>query len=331
MQIFSNERSYDRSHNRSYDMVRAFSRVAGRLSLAGTLTLLPLAGVLHAQTPNAAEGTAVVTATSKGEAPMVPQQQIQVSVDGKKVEPTLWKPYANGPVELVVLIDGSARTSLGRNLQELEDYIASLPPNVTVGVAYMQNGAAAFTGPMSKDHKAVAGQVHLPGGTPGSNASPYFCLSDLAKRWPAPRSEARREVLMISDGVDEYNLRYDPEDPYVHAAVTDSQRAGLVVYSIYFRDQGRLGRGFYETNAGQNYLTQLAEETGGNLYYEGLMNPVSFVPFLNDLTRRISSQYELDFPVKPEKKESYPSLKVKSEVKSVKLDAPEHVAVNGGQ
>jgi hypothetical protein len=316
-------------------MVGALSRKTGRLALAGTLTLLPLATTLQAQAPdksNGSEATAVVTATTKGgEAPPVPQQQIQVSVDGKKVEPSVWKPYANGPVQMVVLIDNSARTSLGRNLSELEQYINNLPPNVAIGVAYMQNGAAIFTGPMSTDHASAAKQVHLPGGSAGSNASPYFCLSDLAKRWPAPRSEARRVVLMITDGVDEYNLRYDPEDPYVRSAVLDSERAGLVVYSIYFRDQGRLGRGFYETNAGQNYLTQVAVETGGNFYYEGLSNPVSFNPFLTDLTRRLSSQYELDFPVKADKKESYPSLKVKSEVKSVKIDAPQHVAVSGGQ
>ena len=308
-----------------------FARAAGHATLAAALFLLPLsfASPLHAQAAGEApEASAIVTALPKAsDAPPIPRQQIQVSIDGKQTQPTLWRPYARGPLELVILIDGSARSSLGRNFDDLTKFINDLPPNVSVGVAYMQNGSAVFSAPLSNDHATVVKEIHLPGGSAGSSASPYFCLSSLAKGWPSPRSEARREVVMVTDGVDEYNLRYDPEDVYVHSAFTDAQRAGIVVYSIYYRDQGRLSGSFYETNAGQNYLTQVADETGGTLYYEGLSNPVSFMPFLNDLSRRLMNQYELGFPVKAQKKESFVSLKVKSQVNNVKLKAPEHVAV----
>ncbi|HEY0785391.1 MAG TPA: hypothetical protein VGD62_05930 [Acidobacteriaceae bacterium] len=303
---------------------------AARRSLAGASAAALLLVPALSTRPAAAqqEGTAVVTALPKsGEVPTIPQQSIQVTVDGKQVQPTVWRPYGHDPVELVLLIDSSARSSFGRNLEDLTKFIGSLPPNVSVGIAYMQNGNAIFTGPISKEHATVASQLHLPAGTPGSNASPYFCLSDLAKRWPSPRSAARREVIMITDGVDEYQRRYDPDDPYLAAAVADSQRAGLVVYSIYYRDQGRASGSGYETNAGQNYLNQVADETGGRLYYEGLSNPVSFTPFFDDLSRRLNNQYELGFPARAEKKESYPQLKIKSQIGSVKFDAPKHVAV----
>jgi hypothetical protein len=300
----------------------------GKSSLAAVLLMVAAVpgSVLLAQ--REPEASAVVTALTKAnDAPPISQQQIQVSVEGKQVQPSLWRAYGHGPVELVLLIDGSARTSLGRNLEDMAGFITNLPPNFAVGVAYMQNGQAVFTAPLSKDHAAVAKQLHLPGGSPGSSASPYFCLSSLAKSWPAPRSAARREVVMVTDGVDEYNLRYDPDNPYVHSAVTDAQRAGLVVFSIYYRNQGRLSGSFYETNAGQNYLTQVADETGGNLYYEGLGNPVSFSPFFEDLNRRLGNQYELDFPVTEKKKASSVALRVKSEVSSIKFKAPDHVAV----
>ena len=45
---------------------------------------------------------------------------------------------------------------------------------------------------------------------------------------------------------------YDPEDPYVATAINDSVRAGLVVYSIYWKDMGRANNSWYENNAGQN-------------------------------------------------------------------------------
>lgn len=306
------------------------SQTGSTLALAALLCLptgLFSSAVAQAQSAAGPQSSAVVTLLPKGgEVPPVPASALQIKVNGKKVDPASWQPYGHGQVELVLLIDSSARTSLGRDLDDMVKFVQGLPPNVAVAVAYMQNGVAAFTGPLSTDHAGVAGTLHLPGGSPGSNASPYFCLQDLAKRWPAPRTEARREVVMVTDGVDEYNLRYDPEDPYVKSAIDASVRSGMVIFSIYFRDQGRLSRSFYETNAGQNYLFQVADATGGNVYYEGLGNPVSFVPFFTDLSTRLQNQYELQVPVKPEAKPSFADLQVKVGG-GIKLKAPNRIAV----
>jgi hypothetical protein len=313
-----------------------YGTMTARLGMSlGLAALLAAPGAFAqgdaAQAPaqgQAQTATVVTILPKKGEAvEPVPVTSLEVKVDGKKVSPLAWQAYGNNPVELVLLIDDSARTSFGRNLDDLTKFLNQLPPNVAVGIAYMQNGVSRFEGPLTLDHAAAAKMLHLPGGSPGSNASPYFCLQDLAKRWPAQASGARREVLMITDGVDEYNLRYDPEDPYVRSAIDAANRAGMVIFSIYYRDQGRLSRSFYETNAGQNYLFQVADATGGNVYYEGLSNPVTFVPFLSDLTTRLENQYELAVPVKPEKKLSYADLKVKSDNGAIKLKAADRVVV----
>jgi hypothetical protein len=299
------------------------------------LATLAIAALLAAPTLQAQvaggevqSGTIVTVVPKKGDAvPPIPVSALQVKVDGKKITPTNWQAYGSTPVELVLLIDGAARSSFGRNLDDLATFIEQLPPNVAIGIAYMQNGVSRFEGPFTRDHAAATKLLHLPGGSPGSNASPYFCLQDLAKNWPAPATGARREVLMITDGVDEYNLRYDPDDPYVRSAIDSANQAGMVVFSIYYRDQGRLSGSFYETNAGQNYLFQVADATGGNVYYEGLSNPVTFVPFLTDLTKRLENQYELAVPVKPEKKISYADLKVKTDIGSIKLSVANRVVV----
>ncbi len=275
----------------------------------------------------AAQTVVTVLPRTGDNAPIVPASALQVKVDGKVVQPLAWQPYGQGQVQLVLLIDNSLRTSFGRNIEDLGKFVQGLPPNVTVGVAYMQNGASVFAAPLSANHAEAAKTIRLPAGSPGSNASPYFCLQDLAKRWPAPPSAARREVIMITDGVDPYAVRYDPENPYIQAALNAANRAGLVVYPIYYRDQGRLSSSYYETNAGQNYLTQVADATGGNLYYEGLSNPVSFTPFLSDVTRRLENQYELAVPVKAEKKASFADLRLKTDNGAVKLRAADRVAV----
>ena len=301
---------------------------AGAVALAIT-ALFPVSAAWSQSENSQASAQTVVTVLPKNgdNAPSLPASSLEVKVDGKTVQPLTWHAYGQGQVELVLLIDNSLRTSFGRNLEDLGKFVQGLPPNISIGIAYMQNGAAVFAAPLSTNHADATKGIRLPSGTPGSNASPYFCLQDLAKRWPAPPSGARREVIMITDGVDPYAGRYDPDNPYIQGALDATNRAGLVVYSIYYRDQGRLSGSYYATNAGQNYLTQVADATGGNLYYEGLSNPVSFTPFLSDVTRRLENQYELAVPVKAEKKASFADLKLKTDVGSVKLRAASRVTV----
>ncbi len=285
-----------------------------------------------AQSPG--QGQAVVTVLPKvdGQVPSsVTQQDLSVKVDGKNAEVTRWAPYQapNNEIELVLLIDGAARNSLGRQMGEIEQFVRSLPPNVKTGIAYMENGRAAFSGPLSSDHAQVLKNLHLPGGSPGIEGSPYFCLSDLAKRWPGQDPQARREVVMVTDGVDNYERRYDPDDPYVQAAINDATRARLVVYSIYWMNQGRADRTEYAANDGQNLLQQVAESTGGKSFWQGTGNPVSFQSYFEELNRRFRNQYELGFTSVPSK-DGVEDLKLKLHAPGTEIDTPQRVFVVPG-
>jgi hypothetical protein len=278
------------------------------------------------------QGHAVITVLAKhgGETPAgISQQDLKLAVNGKQSNITNWVSLRGpeDPLELVLLIDSAARTSLGRQLDEMAQFIKSLPPNTKSTIGYMQNGQAVLSGPLSADHAQVLRGLHLPVGSAGSSASPYFCLSDLAKHWPSTDRLARREVVMVTDGVDYYNLRYDPDDPYLQAAIADSVRSGLVVYSIYWRNQGFVDRSSYETSAGQNLLAELTQATGGNSYWMGNGNPVSFAPFFKDLSRRLGNQYKLSFDARLNGKPEIESLKLKFKAPETEIDAPQQVFV----
>jgi hypothetical protein len=304
-----------------------------KLGLWMSVALLALATVpVVAQGPG--QGQAVVTVLPKvdGQVPSsVTQQDLSVKVDGKNAKVTTWAPYQapNNEIELVLLIDGAARNSLGRQMGDIEQFVRSLPPNVKAGIAYMENGRAAFAGPLSSDHVQVLRNLHLPGGSPGIEGSPYFCLSDLAKRWPGQNPRARREVVMVTDGVDNYERRYDPDDPYVEAAINDATRARLVVYSIYWMNQGRADRTEYAANDGQNLLQQVAESTGGKSFWQGIGNPVSFQSYFEELNRRFRNQYELGFTSVPSK-DGVEELKLKLHAPGTEIDTPQKVFVVPG-
>lgn len=297
----------------------------------GTALLIAAASV-SAQNPgqNSGRGQAVVTVLPKGDSQVSAGiTDLAVKVDGKKAKVTTWEPYRapNNKIELVLLIDGAARSSLGEQMGDIERFVKSLPPNVVAGIAYMENGRAALSSPLTSNRVATLQGLHLPGGVPGIEASPYFCLSDLAKHWPGQNAEARREVVMITDGVDNYERRYDPEDPYVEAAINDSVRARLVVYSIYWMNQGRFSRTWYAANDGQNLLTQLTEATGGKSFWQGMGNPVSFQPYFDELVRRFRNQYELAFASPVEGKPGVENLKLSLHAPETEIDAPRKVLV----
>ncbi len=295
--------------------------------------LLAAAPFAVAQNEGQGQGEATVTVLpNNGNVVVagVAQDTVHVQVDGHQASITRWqRPQgSSAPVELVLMIDDGARQSLGRELSDIRHFLETLPPNVKVTVAYMEYGRAALAGPLTADHQKAVSELHLPVGAPGMNASPYFCLSDLAKHWPSQDASARREVIMITDGVDYYNLRYDPEDPYLLGAIRDAVRADLVVYSIYWKNTGGLARTWYETNAGQNLLAEVTAATGGYSYWIGYGNPVSLTPYFDDFSERLKNQYELGFLAPLHGKAQVESLKVKISSRDVKTTAPQKTYVS---
>jgi VWFA-related protein len=275
-------------------------------------------------------GHVIVTVEPKSHeaAPDIPQSDVLAKVNGKQAEVQGWRKFNNArpDLELILLVDDSARSSLGLHLKEMKTFLMSLPPTTAVAVAYMQNAGPELLHPLTTDHKAAADTLRLPMGVPGGNASPYFILSTLIHRWPDQTPNVRHEVVMISDGVDRYySLRYDPEDPYVNATIHDAIRGGVIVYSIYYRDTGFASRTMMGINGGQNYLTQLSDETGGQLFYEGFGNPVDMTPFFKSISQKLDNQYELTVTPPNGVPKGVDALKVNVKAPNVKVQAPQRI------
>lgn len=295
----------------------------------GMAVALLVAAPLFAQ--NTGHGTAVVTVLPKVAGQAVPasvvQEDLAVKVNGKSAKVVRWAPYAapNNAIELVLLIDGGARSSLGRQLDDIAEFVKSLPPNVKAGIAYMGNGQAVFAGPLTSDHAKVLENLHLPISSPGISGSPYFCLSDLAKHWPGKDESARREVVMVTDGVDNYEPRFDPEDPYVAAAIRDAVKARLVVDSIYWMSAGRWDRNEFVSNGGQSLLAQVSDATGGKSFWMGNGNPISFRPYFEELSRRLRNQWELKFTAPVHGSQDVAQMKLKLQAPGTEISAPQRV------
>jgi hypothetical protein len=296
-------------------------------------SLLTATFALAAEQKQEVQASTVITILPENEMPGgIPQEAVHLKLNGKSSAITGFTPLRDpqSKVEMVVLIDGGARSSLGLQMSDIAKFIESLRPDTKVTVAYMMDGRAALGGPLTTDHESVLRGLHLTAsGEAGISGSPYFCLSDLAKNWPSADARARREVVMITDGVDYYDMRYDPEDPYVQTAVDDAVRARLMVYAIYWQSGDRFDRTNYGAGAGQNLLAQITENTGGKSYWQGAGNPVSFAPYFADIDRRLNNQYELDFMTVVGDKPQMQTIRLTVSAHA-KVTAPQEVYVHPG-
>jgi len=229
-------------------------------------------------------------------------------------------------MQLFVLLDDSTRSSsLGTHLPELKAFVASLPASTQVAIGYMRNGTFGLAEPFTTDHEKAASALRLPESVPGVNGSPYFALSDLVKRWPSTQSTNRRAVLMLTDGVDRYYSGPVVDDPYVDAAIHDTLKNGVMVYSIYLRGAGLYGRGGFATDVAQSRLIEVSQATGGQAYFQGFTDPVAISRFLNDLQDRLDHQYQVTID-DLNRKGGLP-VKVRTELPGLKIEAPTQIYV----
>ncbi|HVO61368.1 MAG TPA: hypothetical protein VMT53_10565 [Terriglobales bacterium] len=260
--------------------------------------------------------------------PPVTRDDVMVYQGKDRDQVTSWLPAQgeHAALELFILLDDSAGESLGSQLEDIRQFISSQPATTKVGVAYMQNGIAQMAQNLTADHAQAAKSVRLPLGNPGINASPYFSLTDLVKRWPS--SNARREVVMVSDGIDRYYGTGDTQDPYVSEAIEQAQKAGIVVFAIYNPGAGHLGHSYWSNYWGQIYLSEVAERTGGESYYLGVNSAaVNFISYFDNVNHRLSNQYLLTFLAKPENKSGMQRVKLSTELSNTELVGADQVYV----
>lgn len=250
-------------------------------------------------------------------------------------------------LQLFILIDDTSSTTLGSHLGDLRDFINAQAPTTWVGIGYMRNTTVNIVQNFTTDHAQAAKALRLPLGTLGASDSPYLSLISLLKGWPENR--LRRAVIMVTDGVDRLRDRNSPSvspsrtgrsvtpdigrgyrtipaiSPDVDSASRIAQRYGVVVHSIYTPGVGHAARNYFELTNGQNGMAKLAEETGGESFYLGLQNPVSFKPYLDRVQLILNNQYFLVFQALPAKKDGLQRVKISTESPKLEIVSADSV------
>jgi hypothetical protein len=206
--------------------------------------------------------------------------------DGQRAEPARAK-AAN--LDLVILVDDALQSDVSLQLADVKDFVRELPATMRVAVAYNSHGVAVMQQEFTTDHERAAAALRMPRGSVEDASGLYDSLLDLHKRWPATGN--RRAVLLISSGLD--LLRGASESQAsrnldLQRAINRYDREGIVVYTIFASNAAPLARNSFLVLNGQGCLVRLAQETGGESYFQGSQTPISFRPFLDEIRGLLS-------------------------------------------
>jgi hypothetical protein len=302
----------------------AIDRSLFAMSLAAmVLTTLPLTAKDLSETAAAPVSMTVTASVDSGKRmPEIQKEDVFVKKGNQRLPVNEWV-AARGDragLELFILIDDASNSSLGTKLNELRGFINNQPATAAVGVGYMRNGTVQIVQDLTTDHAQAAQAVRLPLGSVGAYGSPYLSVADLMKRWPV--SENRRQIVMVSDGIDRAGRGSNALlNPDVDTASDIAQRTSTMIHTIYSPGVGHWPRNFWMANWGENGLAKLSDITGGESFFLGLQSPVSFSPYLDQLQKMLDNQFLLNFSATPEKKAGFQRVTISTEIPGVDLEA----------
>ncbi len=298
-----------------------------KASLAGFVLLISSGMVAQSNSPDTVPVTVIASVEAKHgkEIPTINKEDVRAVYGKDRVPVAEWTPLQGDQsgLELFILVDDASDPSVGGQLDDLRKFMEAQPPTTAIGVAYLRDGGMDLRQNLTTDHALAAKALRIPMGLAGGGSSPYLSLTELIKRWPA--SKNRHEVFMVSPGIDW--LQPGPTDSYLQDTIEQAQRAGVQVYSIYTPHVGHFGHSFWRSNWAQSNLSQLADETGGEAYYQGFQAPISFAPYLDQFANRLMHQYRLTLMMKAENKPAFRHVKIETEVPNAEIVIADHIYV----
>jgi hypothetical protein len=262
--------------------------------------------------------------------PALSKADVNVDEGKQKREVTNWIPAQGDKAGLLlaIVIDDADTTDVASQLGDLRNFVTAQPKTTNIGVFYASNGTIQTASQFAQDHEAVAKTLRMPLGYTGAYSSIYLSVMNLIKGWPA--TGARREILLIADGIDRFRGDY-PTSPDVDATVDNAQKAGIMIHTLFASGVGRAGRNSFRVSLGQSNLSKISDATGGESFFQGFQTPVSFSPFLQQLDMVLKNQYWLSYATERSKKAKgeLRKFRVRTEQKEVEISSADRIFVPG--
>ena len=194
------------------------------------------------------------------------------------------------PINLAILIQDDLVSHVSNELGVTREFIQSLPEGSQVMVGYITNGSLQVRQPFTTDLKKAAHSLRII--VSSSSASPYnpYVEALEALRKFDSGSKNRNVLLLISDGLDT-SRGFDPTVLHsidLERAIAEAKRRNVSIYSFYAPSVGVTRRNFLAASYGQSSLNRVSHETGGEAFFNGITDFVTFSPYFKRFTRALN-------------------------------------------
>jgi len=280
--------------NKDKDMSsRDFRDKVATLALAACVGVL---GVVPAfageKNKKAGSDVETMTVTLEGASSRVDVRDFSVFRGDERQQVLDVKGPSDAPVNLAVLIQDGVDVGVGHEVDTIRDFIERLPQGSNVMVGYLRGTNLQVSQKFTTDLHAAAKAVRLPITTLGAVASaPFENLREALKKFDG--MTGRNQVVMVSNGL-ELNRDLSSASPSnnldLDRAISEAQRRGIPIWSIYANAPGSFGRRQILVSYGQGSLNRLSDETGGDAFFAG-NGFVTFDHALDTITENLGRQY----------------------------------------
>jgi VWFA-related protein len=204
---------------------------------------------------------------------------------------------ANSPITLAVLMQDDVVSSVANEIKPLRDFLRGLPRNSRVLVGNVRAGSLVVRQRFTTDLERAASALRPPLGIASAAPyNPYVEVIEALRRFDSQPS-GRRALLLVSDGLDTsrgLDSSSATQSIDLQRAISEAQRRGVAIYAFYAPTVSSASRSVLAINA-QSSLKRLADETGGQAFFQGTGAPVSFDPFLKRLNSALERQVAVTY------------------------------------
>lgn len=229
----------------------------------------------------------------------------------------------NSPINLIVLIQDDVVSSIGLETKSLAEFIRRLPRGSRVSVGYLRTGSLQvrqkFTADLERAAKSLRGPIGVASVAP---YNPYVEVIEALRRFDS-QPAGRRAILLVSDGLD-VSHGVDSSGPTqsldLQRAINEAQRRSVAIYSFYAPTDLTSRDSRLIANA-QSSLQRLSDETGGRAFFQGFSAPVSFDPFIKEVSATLDRQIALTY-LSTHLKKGFHRVKITSATPGVEVNYP---------
>jgi hypothetical protein len=202
------------------------------------------------------------------------------------------------PVNLALLIQDDLVSHVSNELDITRDFIRSLPEGSQVMVGYIRSGSLQVRQPFTGDLENAARSLRiLISNSSASPYNPYVEVLEALKKFDS-KNKNPNIVLLISDGLD-VSRGFDAASVLnsidMERAIAEAKRRDVSIFSFYAPSVGLTRQNLLAASWGQSSLNRISHETGGEAFFQGTTDFVTFNSYFERLTRALNQMESAEF------------------------------------